>query len=92
MSRTYHHGERARAKYFNEPMNRWWYLRGEAPTPPKRKRYAQNGEWMRTPGWWVHEMMEVKYRAKARMILASVRGGTEDVILPQARKPHIYYW
>lgn len=99
MSRTYHHGMKARERKFksrwhrNYMLNEWHHpVRGSLP---KRKRHAQELHWMNTPGWWIKEMMTVPWRAETRHLLHNVkkmRDLEEAPLFPNGRRPHIYYW
>lgn len=114
MARTWHHGKRNRARLFCEYHSthdwemtlspeaprgvRWVWGQRPEPTPPKKKRYAREGNWMRTPGWWIREMMTRPQRAKTRLLLRKIVTGKlelEDVArshFGHPRKPHVYYW
>lgn len=99
MSRTYHHGMKARERKY--PSTWWWKcatnewhhpVRGSRP---KRKRYAQELNWMNTPGWWIREMMTRPWRAKTRQLLHKVmrmHDLEEAPPFPDGKRPHIYYW
>lgn len=87
MSKTWHHGRKAKEKYFGP---RWHD--DDKPTPPKRKRANSNyWHWMSTPSWWIREMMTRPQRAKTRQALHLTMRGLE-VDFPLPKKPHIYYW
>lgn len=87
MSRTWHHGLKARKRKFGDSF----YSGGRPPTPPKVRRTKHHYEWMNTPSWWIKEMMTVKQRAQTRQLLHKVALGCEP-LFPLAKKPHIYYW
>ena len=94
MSRTRHHGNKAKACYFEGKAwgeKTWMFNELTDPTPPKRKRYTNSWHWMTTPSWWIHEMMEKPLRAKIRKAeqIALVEG---DAVFPLAKKPHQYFW
>lgn len=97
MSRTYHHGSKAKARKFEgvgwgEHLS---YIRPERGELLKRKRYVNNWAWMKTPGWWVHDMMTVPQRAEVRQLIGKTlrMQDVEDApLFPLAKKPYDYYW
>ena len=63
----------------------------------KKKRSYRETTWMRTPMWWIHEMMTVPQRRQGRAWEHKVMSmAIEDLDLadtpPNSRKPHWYYW
>lgn len=93
MSRTFHHGNRAAGKYFGcINYHAWSYSPPNKLAPPKRKRYQHARQWMREPNWWIHEFHEVSHRARCRKLMAAVKIGDEDVVIPPFKIPHIYFW
>lgn len=69
----------------------------KAGTKCKKKRHQVEKNWMRTPMWWIHEMMTVPQRAKNSIWEKNVvKLGVEDLEDTDppcfGRKPHIYYW
>ena len=94
MSRTWHHGLRARKRKFGKSF----FTGGNPPhkpTPPKVRRTKHHWEWMSTPSWWVREFMTVQQRAQTRHLLHKVKYlyELEDApAFPLPKKPHIYYW
>lgn len=89
MSRTYHHGNKAKQRKFGG-WNR--YL---DPTPPKRPRHHIDWQWMNTPSWWTRLMMTRPQRQEARRLITQLYR-LPDIAdappFPLAKKPHIYYW
>lgn len=90
MSRTYHHGNRA-----IEIVNGKWmpfFPELSCNASPKRKRRDQRINWMRTPMWWIHEFHEAPHRARCRNLMSKIKDGSEDVVIPHFKIPHIYFW
>lgn len=53
------------------------------------------GEWlMNEPGWWHHEMTIVPSRIRSNRLLHRVIQGqdSDEMIWPDYRRPHIYFW
>lgn len=97
MSRTRHHGDKAKRHLFEGVPFHWtWRDRtDERRAKPLVKRRNFNWHWMKTPGWWVHDMMTVPQRAEVRELLGRVMrlSDLEDAPeFPLAKKPHDYYW
>ena len=72
-----------------------WIQRAGMRTKKKRSYHERN--WMRTPMWWIHEMMTVPQRRQVRAWEHKVVAmEVEDLDLadtpPNGRKPHWYYW
>lgn len=89
MSRTYHHGNRAKRKLFGD-----WLASHEA-TPPKKSKRSNIWQWQNTPGWWVRVMMTAPQRAKTRTLLRSLHNLVDletHSEFPLSKKPHLYYW
>lgn len=58
----------------------------------KIKRFKN---YYRTPNWWTKEFMIVPSRAKSKQIVNNIKVGNVDpdnILLPNYKKPHIYYW
>ena len=53
-----------------------------------------HGDYGSTPGWWIHEMHEVPFRARGRNALKKITldNCEEADITSIFKKPHIYYW
>lgn len=82
MSRTYHHGHKAKRKLFES-------------TGKKLPRNHQRWHWMSTPSWWINEFMTRPQRQKVRQLVSKTfrLSDIEDAPeFPLAKKPHIYYW
>lgn len=91
MARTWHHGERNRARLFRDAhyCGAW----PPRPTPPKQKRHARVMVWMRTPGWWIHEFMTVPERARTRNLIRYWLSNPDaEIIFSHPKRPHIYYY
>ena len=65
----------------------------------KAKYHSDHGSnityWISTPGHWIHDMMEVPFRAKCKVLLNNIKKLQyyEDAPeFPPYNKPHIYYW
>ena len=63
----------------------------------KKKRSYRESTWMKTPTWWIHEVMTVPQRREQRAWERKViQMEVEDLDLvdtpPNSRKPHLYYW
>lgn len=69
MSRTYHHGNKA-----------------------KKRLFGDNWRWMTTPGKWTREMMTPTWRQQTKQLLHRWEREGGEVIVPNGRKPHLYYW
>lgn len=94
MSRTLHHGDKAKARKFGDRHYRGWEFE-KFPTPPKRRRVQHCAEYMRTPNWWVKEMMTVPWRARARAAIQKCLRLPDFNDAPEfekGNKPHEYYW
>lgn len=90
MSRTLHHGDRAKERAFG-----LFHSSGypQDPTTPKRKRTADRWRWMREPNWWIHEMMNRPHRRRdKRAVAKALRTGDLDVVIVHPKRPYIYYW
>lgn len=97
MSRTYHHGDKAKMCLFEgvKWQTSLWQHHLRDVEKPKRKRHADRFHWMRTPGWWIHDMITVSQRAQARALTTRVlkmHDIEEAPFFPHPRKPHHYYW
>jgi hypothetical protein len=96
MSRTKHHGDKAKSLLFDGiAWNEHYPVWINRHSGTKKKRSSVNHEWMRTPGWWVHEMMDVPKRAQVRnLINKTLRlfDLEEAPLFPLAKKPHHYFW
>lgn len=107
MSRTYHHGRKAKERlfgfsfhagcprHFKKIDGRWQFVYEVDPTPPKRARHQHCWEWMNTPSWWIREFMTAPQRAQTRNMLASIHKVhflDEVPGFPLAKKPHCYFW
>ena len=96
MSRTYHHGMKAKERKFG---TRWWtggWLPYEPKaTTPKVKRHHDHWHWMREPNWWIHEMMNQPFRSRDNQITRQALQlvDIEDFeLLTHPKRPYIYYW
>ena len=94
MSRTWHHGRKARERKFYIE-----HYRGgnppKCPTPRKRRRTEQPYYWMNTPGWWNRVMNTRPWRARTRELLHRVmtmRDLEEWPPFPKGKRPHVYFW
>lgn len=80
MSRTKHHGDKAKLLLFEGRRGRYsddefWVHTGgclHRLPGPKRKRSESRWFWMATPGWWVKEMMTKPQRAQTRAAIHEV--------------------
>lgn len=100
MSRTYHHGDRAKRRLYPDFLYTGAYP--VEPTPPKRRRTSVAWRWMRTPASW-HRLMHTRpwrRRVAAEILREMSLISQEDCRMPPHatrvpgayRRPHIYYW
>jgi hypothetical protein len=81
MSRTLHHGDKAKQRKF------------EGRKGEKLKRSVAGWHWMSTPGWWVREMMTAPQRRQTRdMLKKAERDPDAEQDWPHPTKPEQYYW
>lgn len=93
MSRTFHHGDRAKAKRFG--YKHYHHLYEGDPARPKLKRNHCHWKWMREPNWFIREYMTIPQRAEVRNLISKVEHlvDLEDTPeFPLAKKPKLYYW
>lgn len=74
----------------------WRYLQLQGVRTKKKRSYRES-TWLKTPMWWIHEMMTVPQRRQGRAWEHKVVAmAVEDLDLadtpPHGRKPHWYYW
>lgn len=80
--------------------NLWYKRYGWIQYPgmrAKKKRSYREPHWMKTPMWWIHEMMTVPQRRKGRawehkVVAMSICDVDLADTPPNSRKPHWYYW
>jgi hypothetical protein len=91
MSRTWHHGDKAKKRKFGLQYNQ--YL--DKVAPPKVKRWSDDWYWANTPGWWIALMHTTKRRRETRDLLMKtirLKDYEDTPLFPLDKKPHIYYW
>lgn len=102
MSRTWHHGDKAKHKKFEGKFERFMFSGGERNEwghrvdEPKRKRYHEGWWPMRTtPSHWTRIMMTRPQRAKVRQLIhqtMKIHDLEDAPCFPLAKRPHVYYW
>lgn len=93
MSRTYHHGDRMKRRLFGEQFYRGAWP-AEPTSPKKPRRHIGPWHWMRgTPSAWNNTMHTRPWRRRVNAAIhRALRRPWEDVVMPHAKRPHIYYW
>lgn len=95
MSRTWHHGDKAKRRLFEGGAWDEPYVSILEYAPRKAKRSSSRWFWMSTPSWWIRCCMTVKQRAQTRILLRKTERlhDYEDApLFPLAKKPHEYYY
>jgi hypothetical protein len=91
MSRTYHHGDRAKQRLYGHRR-----CVDDGRVYPKRKKHHCHWRWwMANPSWYRHEFQTVPQRAQTRNLISKTMKlyDMEDYpIFPHPTKPEKYYY